>query len=111
MDLENVFDKESFMDTLYTLHTKGKFTNHWLWYKLTNNTKISNLTPVGKTDRGLVNNSQGSFGAAISSSLNIGRTVNDLTLGECKTKIEPMPLNFHSLQENIARMSNVLPHV
>ena len=75
-------DKESLIDTLYTLHTETGICNkdYRIWYKLNKKARVSVTTSVGETDSEIVPNSigQGSFGAALTSSLNIGCTVKEL---------------------------------
>lgn len=59
-----------------------------MWFKLNEDTRISIRTSVGKSDSKLIKNSlgQGSFGAALASSLNIGSNwVNELG---CKESID-----------------------
>ena len=45
-----------------------------MWFMLINRTRISILTPVGETDSATIMNGigQGSFAAALASSINIG---------------------------------------
>ena len=66
---------------MYTLKTKADINNkdYRLWYKLNENTKIRVKTSVGESDAKLVKNSlgQGSFGAALASSINIGCAIQD----------------------------------
>ena len=52
-----------------------------MWFYLNNKTKISILTPLGETDRATIMNGigQGSFAAALASSLNIGCGVEKIT--------------------------------
>ena len=52
-----------------------------MWFKLNNRTRISILTPVGETDSATIMNGigQGSFAAAIASSINIGSAVHEIT--------------------------------
>ena len=56
-----------------------------MWFYLNNKTKISILTPLGKTAGASIMNSigQGSFAAALASSLNIGCGVESITKGVC----------------------------
>ena len=59
------FDKESLVDTMFTLKTKADIDNkdYRLWYKLNENTRIRVRTSVGESDSKLIKNSlgQGSF--------------------------------------------------
>ena len=74
--MEKFFDKEGLIDTLHTMYIEGKIaeSDYRMWFKLNNQTKISVLTPVGETEQATIMNGigQGSFGAALASSLNIG---------------------------------------
>ena len=47
--MEKFFDKESLLDTMYTLKTKADVDNkdYRLWYKLNENTRIRVKTSVG----------------------------------------------------------------
>ena len=78
-----------------------------LWFKLDNRTRISILTPVGETDNATIMNGigQGSFAAALASSINIGATVHDITKEEGTAKIGDMPLNCLIFQDDIAKMN------
>ena len=51
---------------------------------------------------------QGSFGLALSSSINIGSAVYDITNGEVTANIRNMPLNSLIFQDNIAKMNCTL---
>ena len=71
---------------------------------LNNRTIISILTPVGETDNATIMNGigQGSFAAALASSINIGTAVFDITKGEVSANIGNMPLNGLIFQDDIA---------
>ena len=51
-DMEKFFDKESLVDTMFTLKTKADIDNkdYRLWYKLNENTRIRVKTSVGESD-------------------------------------------------------------
>ena len=51
---------------------------------------------------------QGSFGAALASSLNIGTAIYDATEGEPLTELGHMPLNCLIFQDDIARLNTTL---
>ena len=55
-----------------------------VWFKLNCKTLISVVTSIGETDAARIFDSigQGSFGAALASSLNIGTAIYDATEGE-----------------------------
>ena len=78
-DMEKFFDKESLIDTLYALYDEGGISDkdYRMWFKLNAKTRISVVTTVGETDAIRIFDSigQGSFGAALASSLNIGTAI------------------------------------
>ena len=90
-DMEKFFDKEGLIDTLHTMLTKGKISlsDYRMWFHLNNKTKISILTPLGETDGATIMNGigQGSFSAALASSINIGCAVDGITRGICSANI------------------------
>ena len=75
-DMEKFSDKESLMDIMYTMSKKAGISDkdYRMWYKLNEDTEIAVRTSVGESKTELVKNSvgQGSFGAALASSINIG---------------------------------------
>ena len=81
LDMAKFFDKESLKDAMHTLSTKAKVDDklYRLWWSLNENTRISVRTSVGKSDSRVVEDSlgQGSFGAALVSTINIGHAVVD----------------------------------
>ena len=107
-DMEKFFDKEGLVDTLHTMYTKGKISekDYRLWFKLNNRTRISIITPVGETDNATIMNGigQGSFAAALGSSINIGSAVHEITKDEATAKIGDMSLNCSIFQDDIAKM-------
>ena len=109
-DMEKFFDKEGLIDTLHTImYTKGKLSekDYRMWFMLNNRTRISILTPVGETDNATIMNGigQGSFAAALASSINIGTAVYEKTKGEVSANIGNMPLNCLIFQDDIAKMN------
>ena len=56
-------------------------SDYRMWFYLNNKSKISVLTPLGETDHATIMNGigQGSFAAALASSLNIGCGVERIT--------------------------------
>ena len=110
--MEKFFDKESLLDTMYTLKTKANIdnTDYRLWYKLNENTKIRVKTSVGESDAKLVKNSlgQGSFGAALASSINIGCAIQDTFHETSSTNIGTLSLNTVVMQDDIAKMNDNL---
>ena len=96
----------SLIDTLNSLYVEGDISDkdYRMWYKLNCKTIISVVTSVGETDarRIFLSIGQGSFGAALASSLNIGTAIYDATEGETLTELGHMPLNCLIFQDNIA---------
>ena len=81
-----------------------------MWFYLNNKTKISILTPLGETDGATIMNGigQGSFAAALASSLNIGCAVDGITQGICSANIGEVELNSLIFQDNIAKMNRTM---
>ena len=109
-DMEKFFDKESLVDALHTASIKGDISDksYRLWYRLNENTSISVKTSVGKTEFQTVTDSlgQGSFGAALVSSLNIGCAIEDTFKGKNSTRLGVMGLNSLILQDDISKMND-----
>ena len=111
-DMEKFFDKESLLDTMVTLKNKAGIDSkdYRMWFKLNEDTRISVRTSVGESESKLIKNSlgQGSFGAALASSLNIGCAIQD-TFGETSsTYIGTLPLNAVVMQDDIAKLNDNL---
>ena len=87
------------------MYTQGKIakSDYRMWFYLNNKTKISILTPLGETDQATIMNGigQGSFAAALASSINIRNAVYDTTKEELTLNIGPMPLNCLIFQDDI----------
>ena len=111
-DMDKIFNKESLLDTMFTLKTKAGIDNkdYRLWFKLNEDTRISGRTSVGESDSKLIKNSlgQGSFGAALASSLNIGCAIQDTFQETCSTNIGTLPLNAVVMQDDIAKVNDNL---
>ena len=62
--MEKNVDKESLLDTMFTLKTKAGIDNkdYRLWFKLNEDTRISVRTSVGESDSKLIKNSLGGPG-------------------------------------------------
>ena len=109
-DLSKFFDKESLLDCVNQLNDIGVDNKSYrLWYKLNENTRISVKTSVGETEKATVRDTigQGSVGAPLVSSMNIGRTVSELD----KTDIEPsyigrLKVSSVVFQDDIAKFSD-----
>ena len=70
--------------------------------------RISVIISMGDTEAAAIFDSigQGSFGAALDSSINIGCAIFDTTKDEFISDIGPLPLNCLVFQDNIARMNS-----
>ena len=110
--MDKFFGKEGLIDTLHTIYTKGKISmkDYKMGFKLNNRTRISILTQVGETDSATIMNGigQGSFAAALASSINIGSALQKITKGEVTANIGNMPLNSLIFQDDIAKMNYTL---
>ena len=108
-DMAKFFDKESLLDCMNTLNKKAQIDakSYRMWYKLNENTKISVKTSVGESKTAPIKDSvgQGSFGAGLVSSLNIGCAVDDLFRGLCTATIGLLILVCLILQDDIMQMS------
>ena len=111
-DMSKFFDKESLLDAMHTLSVKAKVSDkaYRLWWKLNEMTRISVRTSVGKSDHKVVEDSlgQGSFGAALVSTLNIGHAVVDTFKGIPSTRLGALGLNCLILQDDISKVSDTL---
>ena len=98
---------------MYTLDNKGKISNksYRLWYRLNEDALISVKTSVGESRHKKVKNSlgQGTFGAALASTLNIGCAIDDTFFGRPSTRIGYVNLNSLVLQDDINKMNDSLP--
>ena len=74
--MSKFFDKESLLDCMYTLDKKANIDHkcYKTWYKLNENARISVKTSIGESKSKIVKDSigQGSGGASLVSSLNLG---------------------------------------
>ena len=111
-DMSKFFDKESLLDCLNTLKTAADIDNksYRLWYKLNENTEISVKTSVGETETATIPNSigQGSVGAALVSSLNIGDAMAEVFRDVATTSIGTLGLNTLVFQDDISKMNDHL---
>ena len=81
-----------------------------MWFHLNNKTKISIFTPLGETYGATIMNGigQGSFAAALASSLNIGCGVDKITRGICSANIGELDLDSLIFQDDIAKMNHTM---
>ena len=111
-DMSKFFDKESLLDCMDTLNKKAKVDakSYRMLYKLNENTKISVKTSVGESETAPIKDSvgQGSFAAALVSSLNIGSAIADKFKGESSANIGMLELICLILQDDIMKMSNTV---
>ena len=111
-DMCKFFDKESLLDCMDTLNTKAKVDSksYRLWYKLNESTDIRVQTSVGLTETARIEDSigQGSGGAALVSSLNIGSAMHDTFPNEPSTKIGHVGLNNLIFQDDISKLNDNL---
>ena len=100
------------LDTMHTLNKKANISDkdYRLWYMLNENAKISVRTSVGESYFSTITNSlgQGSFGAALASSLNIGCAVEDTFKGDPSISLGFVDLNSLILQDDISKMNDKL---
>ena len=73
--------KESLINIMFTLSKKADISDkdYRMWFKLNEDTKLAVRTSVGESKTELIKNSvgQGSFCAALASSINIGCAIQD----------------------------------
>ena len=103
--MDNFFDKESLIDTLNALYVEGDISEkeNRMWFKLNCKTRIAVVTLVGESDAARIFDSigQGSFGAALASSLNKRTAIHDAAEGETLTELGHKPLNCLIFQDDI----------
>ena len=112
-DLTKFFDKESLLDCLHELNKIGVSNKTYrLWYKLNENTRISVRTTVGETEKAVITDSigQGSMGAALVSSMNIGRTLEEVDKYEVKPCSigDRVKISSTVFQDDIAKYSDTV---
>ena len=111
-DMSKFFDKESLLDCMYTLDKKANIDHkcYKIWYKLNENACISVKTSVGNSKSKTVKDSigQGSGGAALVSSLNLGCAIEDTFENEASTAIGNLNLNALCFQDDISKMNDNL---
>ena len=103
-DLSKFFNKESLLDAMHTLKTKVGICDkdYRLWFKLNENANIGIKTSVGNSKTKLVKNSlgQGTFGAALASSVNIGCAIVDTFRNRPTARIGNLELNCVIMQDD-----------
>ena len=100
------------IDIMYTLSRKAGISDkdYRMWYKLNEDTEIAVRTSVGESKTQIIKNSvgQGSFGAALASSIKIGCAVQDALKGKNSTSIGHLDLNSLVMQDDIAKVNTSL---
>ena len=111
-DMAKFFDKESLLDALHTLSTRAKVSDksYRLCWKLNEKTRIAVRTSVGKSDSRVTDDSlgQGSFSAALISTINIGHAIVDTFKGVPSTRLGTLGLNSLILQDDISKANDTL---
>ena len=111
-DMSKIFDKESLLDCMYTLDKKANIDHkcYKMWYKLNENARISVKTSVGESKSKIVKDSigQGSGGASLVSSLNLGCAIEDSFKNTPSTTIGNLNLNALCFQDDISKMNDNL---
>ena len=111
-NMEKFVDKAGLIDTLHKMQTKVKIamSDYRIWFHLNNKIKISILTLLGEADGATILNGigQGSFAAALASSLNIGCAVDRITQGICSTNIGEVELNSLIFQDDNAKINHTM---
>ena len=109
-DMEKFFDKESLVDCMDSLSKEANIDNksYRLWYKLNQNAKISVKTSVGESKSKTISDSigQGSMGAALVSSLNIGCSMKNTFKEDYSTKIGDKGLNNFVYQDDVGKVND-----
>ena len=97
------------MDILNTVAGIDK-KSYRMWYKLNEDTDIRVKTSVGLSSVARIKDSigQGSVGAALVSSLNIGSAIKDTFGNEKSTNIGNLYLNSLIFQDDISKMNDTL---
>ena len=111
-DMTKFFDKESLLDCMTTLKEKAKVDDktYRLWYKLNEDTRISVKTSVGQSRSKVIKDSigQGTGGAALVSSLNIGCGMDDAFKNKTSTNIGDVKINSPTFMDDISNMCDNL---
>ena len=110
--MSKFFDKESLLDCMYTLDKKANIDHkcYKIWYKLNENARISVKTSVGESKSKIVKDSigQGSGGASLVSSLNLGCALEETFENNPSTAIGNLNLNALCFQDDISKMNDNL---
>ena len=106
-DLSKFFDKESLVDAMFTLKTKVGICDkdYRMWVKLNENANIGIKTSVGNFKTKLVKNSlgQGTFWAALASSVNIGCAIEETFRNKTTDRIGNLQLNCVIMQNDVVK--------
>ena len=111
-DMTKFFDRESLLDCMSTLKEKAKIDNktYHLWYMLNEDTRISVKTSVGQSRSKVIKDSigQGTGGAALVSSLNIGCSIDEAFKNKTSTKIGDVKINSPTFMDDISNLCDDL---
>ena len=111
-DMTKFFDRESLLDCMSTLKEKAKIDNktYHLWYMLNEDTRISVKTSVGQSRSKVIKDSigQGTGGAALVSSLNIGCSIDEAFKNKMSTKIGDVKINSPTFMDDISNLCDDL---
>ena len=111
-DMKKFFDKESLLDCMNTLEKDAKIDNksYRIWYKLNAETRISVRTSVGDSAEKCIVDSigQGSAGASLVSSLNIGCAIDKTFKYKYTARVGHQRLNSLIFQDDISKMNDDL---
>ena len=111
-DMSKFFDKESLLDCMNVLNTEAGIDpkSYRMWYLLNEDTDIRVKTSVGLSMFARIKDSigQGSVGAALVSSLNIGSAIEKTFKDNKSTFIGRVGLNSLIFQDDISKMNENL---
>ena len=95
---------------MHTLKNKAGICDkdYRLWVKLNENANIGVKTSVGDSKTRLVKNSlgQGTFGAALASSINIGCAIEETFRNKASARLGRLDLNCVIMQDDVAKMNS-----
>ena len=111
-DMSKFFDTESLLDCMNVLNSVANISHksYRIWYKLNEDTLISVNTSVGESKQALITDSigQGSVGAALVSSLNIGHAIKEAFKYNYTASIGNVLLHALIFQDDISKMNDTI---
>ena len=109
-DMKKFFDIESLSDCMSCLRDKVGIDakTYRMWFNLNDKTRISVKTSVGESGTAMIRDSiaQGSFGAALVSSVNIGTAIDEAFKDHTTAEVGEVDLNCLILQDDISNMNS-----